>query len=228
MKPRHDKWNTGVADSRANGTNSFYRFGDSRILSIEQDSLSKLWKIKLSTDERYIVSEEFDRTVGLYANAPDPVVLEGLMGFSETIVGKQMSIFDVMHLFVERCFSESAFQGCTENAIWMSMEYPQYVEVEEILGMFNARLRWFSKGFPIGDAIDAAIYRQPSGETRNRAIQDLLEGMRVYRISSVFMHDDRQAERFIGDPSFQSVPVFKSVYKGGNGGKFLEFRYWRR
>lgn len=227
QRPKRDLWSVGVADSSAEGTNSFYRFGDSRILSIEQDELSKLWKVKLSTDSVYVVSEEFDRTKGMYANAPDAVVLEGLMGFSESIAGKVMSVFDVMHLFIERCFSDSAFSDYTENAIWLSMEYPQYAEVEEMLNTFNARLKWFPKEYPIGEAIDDIVYKQPSGEMKSRDVQNLLEGMRVYRVTSVFMHDDSQVERFFGDSALQSVPVFKSVFKNGGNGRFLEFRYWR-
>ncbi len=226
VKPKRDLWSVGFADKSANGTNSFFRFGDSRILSIEQDELSNLWKIKLSTEDNYVVSEEFDRTKGMYGNAPDAVVLEGLMGFSASITGQQMSVFDIMHLFIDRCFSDSVFPSVVENAVWMSMEYPQYDEVEEMLNTFNARLRWFPKDYPIGDAIDAAVYRQPNGESKSRTVQNLLEGMRVYKITSVFMHDDGQVERFLSDSALQSVPVFKAVYKNGNG-RFLEFKYWR-
>lgn len=215
-----------MEETEKNGTNSFYALGGVDILSIEQDERSGLWKIKLSTETNYVVSEEFDRTKGMYANAPDAVVLDGLMGFSETIVGKGMSVFDVMHLFIERCFSESAFSKYTENAIWMSIEYPQYVEVEEMLSTFNVRLRWFPKDYPIGEALDMILFRQPNGEARSNAIQTLLEGIRVYRITSAFMHDDKEMERFLADSAFHDFPVFKAVFKNG-GSRFSEFKFWR-
>lgn len=215
-----------MATNNTENGNSFYRFGGPEILSIEQDELSNLWKIKLSTEVNYVVSEEFDRTKGLYANAPDTVVLDGLMGFSESLLGQRMSVFDVMHMFIERCFDDNVFSSYTENAIWMSMEYPQYIEVEEMLSTYNARLRWFSTDYPMGEVINNIIFKQPNGEAKNRAIQNLLEGIRVYKITSAFMHDDKQMETFLNDSAFQNFPIFKAIFKN-NGEKFLEFKYWR-
>jgi len=207
-------------------TNSFYRYGDIDILSIEQDEESNLWKIKLSTEQNYVVSEEFDRTVGMYGNAPDAVILDGLMGFSESIVGQQMSIFDIMHLFIERCFSDSVFSGYTENAIWTSIEYPRYLEMEEMLNTYNVRLRWFNDESTMGEAMKTALYKQPVGEVKTNAIQRINEGIRYYKITSAFMHDDKQMERFLSDFSFQNFPIFKAVFKN-DGEKFIEFKYWR-
>ena len=147
--------------------NSFYRLGGIEILSMSRDERSGLWKIYLSTPEHYLVSREFDRTVGMYANAPDDVVRQGLMDFSDSIAGGQLSLFKVMDMFIDRCFDESVFDCNTENAVWMCIDYPSYQEVEEMLATYNCRLRWYSKDEEVGDLVDRALFRTPNGSGRS-------------------------------------------------------------
>ena len=210
----------------AENANSLYRLGGIEILSIQQDEISNLWKIYLSTTEHYVVSREFDRSKGLYGNAPDDVIRQGLMDFSETIVGSQFSIWKVIDLFIDRCFDDSVFDGYTTGALWFSMTYPTYQETEDILSTYNCRLRWYDADSAIGELIHDGIFKTLSGNERRKQIVGLKEIFADESIKSIFLNDDVVSERLLSDEAFSDMPVFKGEF--ASNGEFRGFTYWRR
>ena len=206
--------------------NSFYRLGGIEILSMSRDERSGLWKIYLSTPEHYLVSREFDRTVGMYANAPDDVVRQGLMDFSDSIAGGQLSLFKVMDMFIDRCFDESVFDCNTENAVWMCIDYPSYQEVEEMLATYNCRLRWYSKDEEVGDLVDRALFRTPNGSGRSELASGLSRCFAENRVTTLFMNPDGMVERLLSDAALSEMPVF--VGRFADNGDFAGFSYLRR
>lgn len=206
--------------------NSLYRFGGIEILSISQDELSKLWKIYVSTPDHYLVSREFDRCRGLYANAPDDVVRQGLMDFSETLFGEQMSLWDIVDLFISRCFDDSVFNSYTENAVWMSIDYPSYTEVEEIFGTYSCRLKWFAADTDAGELINTALFRSPVGDERRRLVDGVKKHLETNNIVTVFMNHDNVSEKFLADSAFENLPVFIGEFS--EDGDFEKFSYMKR
>lgn len=212
-----------------NSPNSFYNLGGIEILSISQDETSGLWKIYLSTPEHYLVSREFDRGVGMYANAPDDVVRQGLMDFSESILGNQLSLFKIIDMFIDRCFDESAFNRDTENAIWMCIDIPSYSEVEEALNVYNCRLRWFSKSDDnsgLGENIDRILYKTPTGEAKSVVVDELKQGIESNGISSIFMNDDQIVKKFFDCDDFSDIPIYIGEFS--DSGEFNRFVYFKR
>lgn len=209
-----------------NSPNSFYRFGGIEILSLAQDERSKLWKIYFSTPDHYLVSREFDRSVGLYANAPDDVIRQGLMDFSDSLMGSQLSLFKVMDMFIDRCFDENVFYGEVENAVWMCIDYPTYDEVEEIINTYNCRIKWFDgDDSSISDCLKQVLYRMPDGEQRKELIRNLKEEFQAHKITSVFMNRDSMVEKFITDREFTDMPIFMGEFS--DDGEFISFNYLR-
>lgn len=206
--------------------NSFYRLGGIEILSMQQDEISKLWKIYLSTTEHYLVSREFDRSVGLYANAPDDIVRQGLMEFSDSLLGCQFSLWKTMDLFIDRCFDNNAFDGYTENAVWMSFDYPSYSQVEDIIGTYNCRLKWFDQSSELGKLISDATVRTLVGDDKRKLIEGLKSGFAENKITSVFMNHDTISERLLSDSDFDDVPVFMGEFS--DNGDFIKFNYLKR
>lgn len=212
---------------RTGSRNSLYALGGPEILSLSQDDLSGLWKIYLSTPEHYLVSREFDRSVGMYGNAPDDIVRHGLMEFSDELHGAQLSMFKVVDMFIDRCFDESVFGPDTENAVWMCMDFPTYDEVEAVLNVHNSRLRWFSKDDPkagqLAEGVERAVYRTPSGSAKDELVEGLVRGFSENGISSVFMNSDTIVEKFLMDKGFSDLPVFLGQFS--DDGDFLSFAY---
>lgn len=206
--------------------NSFYRLGGIEILSMQQDEISKLWKIYLSTTEHYLVSREFDRSVGLYANAPDNIVRQGLMEFSDSLLGCQFSLWKTMDLFIDRCFDNNAFDGYTENAVWMSFDYPSYSQVEDIIGTYNCRLKWFDQSSELGKLISDATVKTLVGDDKRELIEGLKSGFAENKITSVFMNHDTISEKLISDRDFENVPVFMGEFS--DNGDFIKFNYLKR
>ena len=205
--------------------NSFYKYGDEGILLIEQDTLSSLWKIKFTTENHYVVSREFNRSVGLYANAPDEVVLNGLMDFSTTIIGKELSIYDTIDMFIDRCFDESVFGKYTEKALWLSLDYPRYVEVEEILSTYNSRIYW-----PANDGemclMRDVIIRGIEKDGYVTTASEIVDMMKEHKVSSVFVGIDNKMKDYIRKTEFNDIPCFVSTFKGN--GDFNGFEYFRK
>lgn len=206
--------------------NSFYRLGGIEILSMQQDEISKLWKIYLSTTEHYLVSREFDRSVGLYANAPDNIVRQGLMEFSDSLLGCQFSLWKTIDLFIDRCFDNNAFDGYTENAVWMSFDYPSYSQVEDIIGTYNCRLRWFDQSSELGKLISDATVKTLVGDDKRELIEGLKSGFAENKITSVFMNHDTISEKLISDRDFEDFPVFMGEFS--DNGDFIKFNYLKR
>ena len=206
--------------------NSFYRLGGIEILSIQQDEISKMWKIYLSTTEHYLISREFDRTKGLYANAPDIAIRQGMMDFSDSLIGSQFSMWKTMDLFIDRCFDENAFDKYTEKAVWMSFEQPSYAQIEEIIGTYNCRIKWFDATTEMGRMMNDATVKTLVGDDRRRLVDGLREGFAENRITSVFMNHDTISEKLISDKGFEDIPVFIADFS--DGGEFLKFDYMRR
>lgn len=206
--------------------NSFYRLGGIEILSMQQDEISKLWKIYLSTTEHYLVSREFDRSVGLYANAPDNIVRQGLMEFSDSLLGCEFSLWKTMDLFIDRCFDNNAFDRYTENAVWMSFDYPSYSQVEDIIGTYNCRLRWFDQSSELGKLIDDATVKTLVGDGKRKLIEGLKNGFAENNITSVFMNHDTISEKLISDKDFEDLPVFMGEFS--DNGDFIKFNYLKR
>ena len=212
---------------KKNSPNSFYRLGGIEILSMQKDETSGLWKIYLSTPEHYLVSREFDRSVGIYANAPDDIVRQGLMDFSDSILGGQLSLFRIIDMFIDRCFDESAFDGYTENALWMCIDYPSYDEVEEILNTYNCRLRWFTKddkknGY-FAEVVEKVLYKTPTDGGKSELISELKRGFSENNITSVFMNRDGIVEKFLMDREFSEMPIFMGQFS--DDGDFISFSY---
>jgi len=204
--------------------NSFFRFGGMEILSMEQDAYSFLWKIKLAADKHYVVSKEFDRTKGLYANAPDDVVRTGLMEFSNSLVGSEMSIYDVMTAFIERCFDDSAFGKYTANAAWMCMDFPHYDEIEDMLANFDTRIIWDYGPSKYMDALNSLIGRYLKPEDERKYIGNLIESFEERKIGAIFMNNDQKCERIIRENGeFENVCLFKASYD--NAGNFKCFQF---
>ena len=206
--------------------NSFYRLGGMEILSMQQDEISKLWKIYLSTTEHYLVSREFDRSVGLYANAPDNIVRQGLMEFSDSLLGCQFSLWKTMDLFIDRCFDNNAFDKYTENAVWMSFDYPSYSQVEDIIGTYNCRLKWFDQSSELGKLISDATVKTLVGDYKRELIEGLKSGFAENKITSIFMNHDTISEKLISDSDFEDVPVFMGEFS--DNGDFIKFNYLKR
>lgn len=206
--------------------NSFYRLGGIEILSMQQDEISKLWKIYLSTTEHYLVSREFDRSVGLYANAPDDIVRQGLMEFSDSLLGCQFSLWKTIDLFIDRCFDNNAFDGYTENAVWMSFDYPSYSQVEDIIGTYNCRLKWFDQSSELGKYISDATVKTLVGDNKRELIEGLKSGFAENKITSVFMNHDTISEKLLSDSDFDDVPVFMGEFS--DNGDFIKFNYLKR
>lgn len=206
--------------------NSFYRLGGIEILSMQQDEISKLWKIYLSTTEHYLVSREFDRSVGLYANAPDDIVRQGLMEFSDSLLGCQFSLWKTIDLFIDRCFDNNAFDGYTENAVWMSFDYPSYSQVEDIIGTYNCRLKWFDQSSELGKHISDATVKTLVGDNKRELIEGLKSGFAENKITSVFMNHDTISEKLLSDSDFDDVPVFMGEFS--DNGDFIKFNYLKR
>lgn len=209
-----------------NSPNSLYNLGGIEILSMAQDEISGLWKIYLSTPEHYLVSREFDRSVGMYANAPDEIVRQGLMDFSDSLLGEQMSLFKVIDMFIDRCFDERIFDGYTENAIWMCIDYPSYEEMEEILNTYNCRIRWFSDDDALAELVHKALYKMPSGALKDGLISGLKDEMKANRVTSLFMNRDSMVEKFLMDSEFSEMPVFIGEFS--DDGEFMSFSYLKR
>lgn len=209
--------------------NSFYKLGGIEILSMQQDELSGLWKIYLSTPEHYLVSREFDRSVGMYANAPDNIVRQGLMDFSDSLLGGQLSLFKVMDMFIDRCFDDRAFDGYTENALWMCIDYPTYNEIEDILNTYNCRLRWFEKDDPkngaFAELVERALYKTPTGNGKSELVAELKKGFVDNKITSVFMNRDSMVEKFLTDREFSDMPIFMGQFS--DDGDFVSFSYMK-
>lgn len=206
--------------------NSFYHLGGIEILSMQQDEISKLWKIYLSTTEHYLVSREFDRSVGLYANAPDNIVRQGLMEFSDSLLGCQFSLWKTMDLFIDRCFDNNVFDGYTENAVWMSFDYPSYSQVEDIIGTYNCRLKWFDQSSEFGKLISDATVKTLVGDDKRKLIEGLKNGFAENKITSVFMNHDTISEKLISDRDFEDIPVFMGEFSDNED--FIKFNYLKR
>lgn len=207
--------------------NSFYNYGTISILSIEQDDMSGLWKIKFATPEHYVVSREFDRSVGLLANADDGVVRNALMDFSDSVDGNEFSIYKTMDLFVDRCFSDDAFYGQKpEYAIWLSGNWPTYAMVEEALNGFGYRMLWFADGSDEKRVLDTAVLRTFSIEREGRNLEELAETMKRFGANAVFVDsDDKVGMRNARHQSFSDMPLFVTEYKVN--GAFNTFKYAR-
>ena len=206
--------------------NSFYRLGGMEILSLQQDEISNLWKIYLSTTDHYLVSREFDRSVGLYANAPDNIVRQGLMDFSDSLIGSQFSMWKTIDLFIDRCFDENAFDGYTENAVWLSFDYPSYSQIEDIIGTYNCRLRWFDQSSVFGKLLNDAMVKTLVGDDRMELIDGLKTLFSENKITSVFMNHDTISEKLISDSEFENMPVFMGEFS--QNGDFNRFNYLKR
>lgn len=208
-----------------NKSNSFYRFGGIEILNIEQDDRSLLYKIKLATPEHYVVSREFDRTVGMFGNAPDDIIRNALMNFSETITGNEFSIYAIMDMFIERCFSELAFYGITpEKSLWLSSTYPTYEMAEELLNGFGYRLTWFADDTQQHDIVDTAIYRTYSIENDNNNLKNLSDMMVENKISALVIDsEDNLSNRLSQSNVFTDFSIFKTTYR--SNGNFNSFQY---
>jgi hypothetical protein len=208
-----------------NKTNSFYRFGGIEILNIEQDAKSFLYKIKLATPEHYVVSREFDRSVGMFGNAPDDIVRNALMDFSDTITGNAFSIYAIMDMFIDRCFSEAAFYGSMpEKALWLSSTFPTYEMAEELLNGFGYRLVWFDNESEQHDIVDTAIYRTYSIESDNDNLKKLSNVMSANKITAIAIDsDDNLSNRLVQSNAFSDFSVFKTTYR--SNGVFNSFQY---
>jgi hypothetical protein len=207
-------------------SNSFYRLGGIEILSIQQKEDSGLWKIYLSTTDHYLVSREFDRRIGLYGNAPDDIIRRGLMDFSDSLICKQFSLWKTMDLFIDRCFDDAIFDGYTENGIWMSIDHPSYLQVEDIIGTYNCRLKWFPDDSDMGEMLNAAMFKTLAGDDRRRLVEGIKQGFVENGISSVFLNHDIVSEKILSDREFENMPVFIGEFS--DGGDFRKFNYMRR
>jgi len=204
--------------------NSFYRYGNEDIILIEQDEKSKLWKIKFTTPNHYVVSREFDRTVGMYANAPDSVVAVGLMEFSDSLLGEEMSIYSVMDRFIDRCFDDSAFNSYTENALWLCLDFLHYEQLEEILNGYSSRIVW-----PSGEDYDfmQRLLLKYEPKTSGPEYCSMLKRfMTEHKISGVFMCADKRMEELMSHEEFMDIPCF--VAKTGKYSDFCGFEYLQR
>lgn len=208
--------------------NSFYHLGDIDILTFEQDEKSKLYKIYLSTSEHYVVSREFDKTKGLYANAPEAIIRKGLMDFSASLLGKELSYYDIMDMFIDRCFDDSVFDRYTENAVWMCMDYPSYEEIEEILSTYCCRIKWFDKkdnDFDLMELLNTAIYKTPVTNGKSELAERLMNSFKSNRITSIFMNKDMMVEKFITEKAFENFPIFMAEFSSKNGDELVSFKY---
>lgn len=214
------------SSKREQSPNSLYRLGGMEILSIEQDEISKLWKIYLSTPEHYLVSREFDRSVGMYANAPDDIVRKGLMDFSESILGKELSLWKIIDMFIDRCFDERVFVNDTENAVWMSIDYPSYEEVEDILMTYNSRIRWFDQTSDIGELMNIAMFKTLAGDGKRKLAEGLSKSFSENNISLVFMNPDDISSKIMTEGEFSEIPLFVGEFS--EDGDFVRFKYVKR
>jgi len=214
-----------------NSPNSFYNLGDIDILTLSQDEISGLWKIYLSTSEHYVVSREFDKSKGMYANAPDAVIRRGLMDFSASLIGNELSLFAVMDMFIDRCFDNSVFDEYTTNAVWMCMDYPSYMEVEDILSSYGCRIVWAfeptDEKYPLlGECMNKVVYKTPSsGAERDALVDRLVKELKSSRISSIFLNSDYMIEPILSDSRFDGLPIFIGQFSGKNEDEFTSFKY---
>lgn len=217
-----------VAPDPNRSPNSFYNYGTISILSIEQDETSGLWKIKFATPDHYVVSREFDRSVGILANADDGVVRNALMDFSDSVGGNEFSIYKTMDLFVDRCFSDDAFYGQKpEYAVWLSGNWPTYAMVEEALNGYGYRMLWFADGSDEKRVLDTAVFRTYSSEREGGNLEALADTMKRYGANAVFVDsDDKVGMRNARHRSFVDMPLFVTEYKAN--GTFNTFRYTNR
>lgn len=198
--------------------NSFYRYGNETMLSVEKDSRNETYKIKLATPDHYVVSKEFDRTVGLYANAPDEVICTGMMNFSDTLVGAEFSIYDTMSCFIDRVFDNAVFGPYDENAIWLSTDYPTYEDVETIHGEFGFRLMWFPPNHPLSEPMHDFKFKMPNGSGKTDGANTLLRQLGQLGVTAGFIGNDKCIEKFMQTLSFEDMrfSCFKARY-GKNG-----------
>lgn len=211
---------TKTADRR----NSFFRYGNEDIILIEQDSKSKLWKMKFTTPEHYVVSREFDRTVGMYANAPDSVVAIGMMEFSDSLIGEEMSIYSVMDMFIDRCFNDSVFDSRTEKAVWLCMDFLHYEQIEEILNVYSSRIVWPSDDD--SDFMRKLLLKYEPKSSGPEYRTNLKRFMTDNGISGVFMESDGRMEELMSHEEFADMPCF--VAKTGKSNEFCGFKYLQR
>ena len=202
--------------------NSFYKYGNEDILGIEQDELSHLWKIKFTTSEHYVVSREFDRSKGLYGNAPDDTVRVALMEFSDTLFGKELSIFDVMDMFIDRCFDESVFDTYTTNAIWLSYDFLHYDEIEDILNTFGSRIVWMDGSE--AEQLKSLTYKYTSASkgSLDFYFKQFLDMVANHNVQSVFTRGDGEMIKFMKDTRLKDIPLFKPKVNANSSVGFFE------
>lgn len=199
--------------------NSFYKYGDVDMLSIEQDEVSHLWKIKLMTPTNYVVSREFDRTKGMYANASDEMIRIGLMEFSTSLLGEELAIYFVIDRFIDRCFSDDVFNKYTENAIWLSLEYPSYIQVENILNDYSCRLIFFDENSYEYSIYHDFIFKYKSN---TEEFKNLLKDKK-FKIG--YMNSDSKVESQLKSKLYDDFVVFKSTYKNDEFNGFSIIRH---
>lgn len=203
--------------------NSFYRFGNEDILHIEQDALSKLWKIKFTTREHYVVSREFDRSRGMYGGAPDDVIRVALMEYSDMLLGDELSIWSVIDLFIGRCFDDSAFMTEPVNAFWLSMDYLHYDEMEDLNASYGVRIVW-PKDDDGPTLRDIILKYSPRSNPNSEALRDRFnELVRRYSVKMVFMKDEGGVAELMRDPDTVQISCFRPEYK--SNGDFTGFAY---
>lgn len=206
--------------------NSFFNYGGIEILSIEQDDISKLWKIKFMTQNNYVVSREFDRTKGLYANASDDVIRCALMDFSYTILGEELAIYFVIDRFIDRCFSDEVFSKYTENCIWLSFEPPSYDEVETILSDYNARILWFNSDTDDYHQYQDFVTKQYSPSSAEEKTKEFYDTIVKHDIKLGFMRPDKDTEEKLRNETFSDFIILKSSFS--RDGEFKGFVFFRR
>lgn len=219
-------------NSKYESENSFYRLGDIDILTFMQDDLSNLWKFYLSTDNIYVVSKEFDKSHGMYANAPDEVIRRGLMDFSASLIGEPLSVFAIMDLFIDRCFNDNVFDKYTTDAIWFSIEPPSYEQMEDILSTYSNRILWVDNGiackYPeLGEYVYRLLYKTPSacGE-RTRLLDGLRKEINNNKISAIYLNKDGIVETLVYDKLLDNIPIFIGEFTTKNGEEMFEsFKY---
>lgn len=219
-------------NSKYESENSFYRLGDIDILTFMQDDLSNLWKFYLSADNVYVVSREFDKSHGMYANAPDEVIRRGLMDFSASLIGEKLSLYAIIDMFIDRCFDDNVFDNYTTNALWFSINPPSYEQVEDILSTYSNRILWvdndISCKYPeLGECVYRLLYKTTSacGE-RTKLLETLRNEIKSNKISAIYLNKDGIVENLVYDPMFDNIPLFIGEFtQKGSEDIFNSFKY---
>ena len=207
--------------------NSFYRFGGIEMLEFTQDEKSLLWKIRFSTPEHYVVSREFDKTKGLFADFPTEVIRRGLMEFSDNLYGPELSIFDVMDLYIDGYFDERMVAPDTQYAVWMSYDPPTLDEISEIYATYSSRLKWFDLSTAVGSALHDVIFKDNLGSNGSALVASLAKGLKDAGITAMFMNPDKRMEKIVRSEAFADIPLFMAKFST-DGQDFREFSYVNR